>query len=95
MERGCSSLEPTGKRLAVGSVGERQECVLQGGALGPDVLGDEPGAIECEHHGGDKVAGSDDDEIGAVMLDGAHLGERIEDFVTQPIRCPETDSSRG
>ena len=81
--------------MGVGGVGERQERVLQGGGLGPDILGDESGAVEGEHHGGDEVAGPDDDEVGAVVLDGAHLGECLENLVGELVRCPEADPFRG
>ena len=39
--------------VGVGGVGESQKRVLQGGGLGPDVLGDEPGAVKSKHHDGD------------------------------------------
>ena len=81
--------------VVLGGVGERQERVLQGGGLGPDVLGDEPGTVEREHHGGDEVARADDDEVGAVVLDGAHLGKSLEDLVGELVRCPEADPFRG
>ena len=79
----------------VGGVGERQERVLQSRGLGPDVFGDEPGVVEGKDDGGDEVAGPDDDEVGAVMLDGAHLRKRLEDLVGQLTRCSEADPFRG
>ena len=54
--QGCSSLEPVPVRVAVRSVGEGQERILQSGGLAPDVLGDQSGAVESEDNGGDEVA---------------------------------------
>jgi hypothetical protein len=91
--RRCSWLETANG--SVGGVGECQERVLQGGGLGPDVLGNEPGAIESKNDSVDEVAGPDDNEVGAVMLDRAHLREGFEGLVGKLIRRPEADPFLG